>query len=103
MAVDAVNFNCDESTSLLCKTLKDNQLGKRGVRARQGKCGAADDWWDRNDWGGAGTRWKDRNGWGGAGTRWKDRESGHNEKRAAPGGAALGLSTATVVRNGRQA
>lgn len=90
MAVDAVNFNCDESTSLLCKTLKDNQLGKQDVRARQGKCGGTDDWWDRN-------------GWRGAGTRWKDRESEHNEKRAAPGGAALRLSTATVVRNGRQA
>ena len=46
MAVDAVNFNCDESTSLLCKTLKDNRLGKQGVRARQGKCGGADDWWE---------------------------------------------------------
>ena len=44
MAVDAVNFNYDESISLLCRTLNNNQLDKQGVRARQGKCGSADGW-----------------------------------------------------------
>ena len=53
MAVDAVNFNYDESTSLLCRTLNNNQLGKQGVRARQGKCGGADGW-EELEWPGMG-------------------------------------------------